>query len=324
METPNNFKSIRLWDVTTWTELAPLSEDQGADLVRYKPIFFPDGTAALSLLPDDLERRRTNTPDTRVSQTPDGPLRIWETRSGKTLRTFGDASKGAVPRDIAPEGKMALVWHMDYRLELWDLTLGKPLRCFPTGSYSGGRFSPDGKRIFAYHHGADGSVAVEISDTTSGELRLSLAGADKWKYPLAFSSDDHLAVSERPPPAGQGEKTTLVLWDWTTGQEVRSFEPREGGEDDKPHYATTAAFTADGKAVVTLDIDRTLRRWSIANGKAIISVPLKWEDSVVSALTEGGNFAVTVGEVDRWHVGKRIQLWDTASGKVVRTISLWP
>jgi hypothetical protein len=144
-----------------------------------------------------------------------------------------------------------------------------------------------------------------------------LAGADGWRYPLAFSPDDHFAVSESSLSLEPGEKSTLALWDWTTGQGRRVFEKREGVTTE----AQAAAFTPDGKALVTLDYDQMLRRWSVATGKPTIQVSLEAEHPSVYALTHDGRVAVTTGGAqDGLWKGVRFTLWDTATGMRIRTV----
>jgi WD40 repeat protein len=246
------------------------------------------------------------------------PIRLCDFPSGKVLRTFSEAG---LPRDVTPDGKLALVTHRMRGLELWDVAQGKLVRTFSPSAMGPACFSPDGTRVFAPDNVPDKSNAVAVWDTASGELRLMLAGADGWKYPLAFSPDDHLAVSESSLSLEPGEKSTLALWDWTTGQERRVFEKRQGGRAGVTTVAQATAFTPDGKAVVTLDYDQMLRRWSVATDKAMLQVSLEAEHPSVYALTKDGRMAVTTGDAqDGLWKGVRFTLWDTTTGSRIRTV----
>jgi WD40 repeat protein len=302
-EKPPDFLPVRLWDVESGKELPPLSEALTAELARSSLHFLPDGKSVLV-------------------GTGEGPLRVWELASGKILRTFDDDSKGFFPCDISPDGKFALLQDPRRGLQLWDLATGNYLRTFLPGKGYSGRFSPDGKRVFVPLVGADRQTAeVAVLDTASGELRLSLAGMERWMYPLAFAPDDHVAVSEYWLPLQPGDKSTLALWDWTTGQEQRVFEKREGGREGREGNAAVAAFTLDGKALVTLDYDQMLRRWSVATGKVTIQVSLEAEHPSVYAVTHDGRVAVTTGGAqDGLWKGVRFTLWDTATGMRIRTV----
>jgi WD40 repeat protein len=301
-EKPPDFLPVRLWDVGTGKELPPLAEALTTELARSSLFFLPDGTSVLV-------------------GTGEGPLRVWELASGKILRTFDDDSKGFFPCDISPDGKFALLQDPRRGLQLWDLATGNYLRTFlPEKAYSG-CFSPDGKRVFVPLAGADRQTAeVAVLDTASGEMRLSLAGVERWRYPMAFSPEGHMALSDNKFFVHVGEKSTMALWDWTIGQDGKEFEKRQGGEG-QPGYAGAAAFTPDGKAVVTLDSDQMLRRWSVATGKVTLQISLQQEQPLVYTLTKDGRVAVTTGAAqDGLGKGVRFTFWDTATGTKIRTV----
>src|SRR5262249_28259672 len=147
---------------------------------------------------------------------------------------------------VSPDGKHALAGKRGGGLQLWDVGEGKLLHTLSPGSVLAVKFSPDGKRAFAAYAPTESDIRGEMWDVASGEHRLWFQGEEGWKYPLAFSPDGELAVSDRPDPAAPRERAQLVLWEWATGRELRGLDPR-------PTHAAAAAFTPDGKGVLSLD-----------------------------------------------------------------------
>src|SRR5262249_3333434 len=147
-------------------------------------------------------------------------------------------------------------------------------------------------------------------------------GEEKWKFPAAFSPDGKFAVSD--VENGPGLKNDLFLWEVESGQEVRTFEKREGGDSGSMfrNGATFAtAFTPDGTTVVSVDSDYFIRRWEVGTGQLITKMSLMGEYPTAEALTEDGRLAVTVAgwDVNR-SPGIRIKLWDTVEEKLLRTV----
>jgi WD40 repeat protein len=297
-----SFVSVRIWDVVSGTELSALSGPLAVDVTESYRVFLMDGKSML--LGNDKN-----------------PVRVWDVTTDKVVRSFDEESRGAFPLDVSPDGKLVLLMNGLRGLQVWDVDKGKIVRTL--GPWPGNRacFSPDGAFVFGPAVVPERTMAHAMWDTATGELRRTFSGGDGWKYPLAFSPNDHLAVSGRSLSRQPGEKSTLMLWDWTTGQEVRVFEKREGGREGEPGYAQATAFSPDGKSVVTLDSDQMLRRWSVATGKIALEVPLADEHCMQYAITRDGRLALTAGGGDRdFRKGIRVKLWDTATGKVLKSL----
>ena len=74
---------------------------------------------------------------------------------------------------------------------------------------------------------------------------------------------------------------------------------------------TSAAFSPDGKFVVTASSDKTARVWEAATGKAI-GEPLRHEEEVTSAaFSPDGKFVVTASD------DKTARVWEAATGKAI-------
>jgi WD40 repeat protein/tetratricopeptide (TPR) repeat protein len=126
-------------------------------------------------------------------------------------------------------------------------------------------FSPDGKRVLTAAkdrtlHLWDSEMGAEVISPI--QLKGPIAG-------LAFSADGKrfLTVTDKAPTADDSPmgatEVELRIWDAANGEEVR--EEALGSEI----RACPAAFSPDGKRVLTMCQDRCARIWDIARGKQI-------------------------------------------------------
>ena len=67
------------------------------------------------------------------------------------------------------------------------------------------------------------------------------------------------------------QDTSLKLWDATTGALVKEFKGYKEKESEKGHHegVFTAAFSPDGKSIVSGGSDRAIKMWSVADGSVI-------------------------------------------------------
>jgi WD40 repeat protein len=251
----------------------------------------------------------------------EGPLRLWDASSGKIVRNFDVDSKGIqLLLAMCPIGGIALLVHPSHGLELWDTNAGTSLRALESvermGNVQKGKFSPDGKRVFASFAPFEESGVTAVWDVASGTVRLAFRGGEEWKYPLAFAPEGTFAISEYIDREGK-EQPRLVLWDWTDGREVRRFDPH-------PALARAVAFTGDGKSVVSMDNDGMIRRWGLESGKEQAHFSLGKAPPGACALTPDGSVAFTAsGKQGGSRAGNTlsIRLWDTATGKVLHSFA---
>ena len=117
-------------------------------------------------------------------------LRLWDLTSGGTIRTLGNAAPLVMSVAISPDGRTALVSHLDDTIRLWDLTNGKQIR---TLFWKVEPLSSD----------------VEPNETKR-KLSQALINAAR---SVAFMPDGRTALS--------GDKK-LRQWDLASGSEIRT------------------------------------------------------------------------------------------------------
>jgi WD40 repeat protein len=119
---------------------------------------------------------------------------------------------------------------------------------------------------------------------------------------LSFSPDGKHVLTSCPSEAS--------LWDAATGKIARALSAPEDWYAD-------AAFSPDGKRIVTASLTRTARVWDTATGKEL--VPLVGHEGQIgsAAFSPDGCLVVTVA-TDR--TDRTCRLWDAHSGKQVGTL----
>ncbi len=289
---PPGYRPLRLWDTETGQQLAALKGPEVSCMA-----YLPGGELVLS--------------GSKVK-----PMQVWKAATGTIVRTFSKGSEGVSCLAVSRDGKLALSGGAALAgVQLWDVESGKPGRTLDKiHDPEAVRLSPDGEWAFVK---CDFAAMYRVS---SGQRINYFDQAERWKFPLAISADNQFAVSDRPDDK-HGEKARLVLWEIATGVDIRTFAPREAdrGADNQGH-ALAAAFSPDGKNVVSLDDDATLRHWSVATGR------LERSDRVedwlrTGAVTADARLAVTVcGEDVEGRPRIRLDLWDATSGGLLRVL----
>jgi serine/threonine protein kinase/WD40 repeat protein len=283
---------IQVRDTLTGAELLSVEArlfDTGAGGGLLQLRYSPDGTRLVAA----VDQFGAGTHPT------EGRLRVWDAITGKVLLTLkGLPLLRNVPLVISPDNRRVAAALKPAGaakpgghdvIRQWDIASGKelaPLQGFP-GIAGALTFSPDGTRLVAVAKPADGEreAVVILWDPTDGKekLRFKASGAVS---DVAFSPDGTRL-------AGSGND--LIVWDAATGKELYSvkgtpvtaramFSPdgtclacfsngpvvtlRDAATGRprrvlKGHASVvlSAAFSADGKTLVTAGKDRTVKVW---------------------------------------------------------------
>ncbi len=138
----------------------------------------------------------------------DDTIKLWETTSGRLLRTFEGHTGMVWSVAFSPNGRQVLSGSLDSTLKLWETASGRLVRTFEghTRSVYGVAFSPDGRQALS---GSDDNT-LKLWEIASGRLVRTFKGHTESVISVAFSPDGRQALST--------SNYTLNLWDvspWT-------------------------------------------------------------------------------------------------------------
>jgi WD40 repeat protein len=273
-------RTARIWDATTGAELTPPL--QHASNVLWA-VFAEDG-------------RRV------VTASMDQTARIWNAMTGEPA-TPALRHQGAVwPASFSPDGRLVVTASDDATARIWDAETGQPAT--PPLQHPGAvfwvAFSPDGQLVAT----ACEDHNARIWDAHTGKLRISsLSHGEEVTY-VAFSPNGERLVTacgETIFRAQEGFKNCrgeARVWDVATGKAITP--PIQ-------HRLSVfyAAFSPDGRRVVTASHDRTARVWDPQTGKPLTPPLLHGHDVFRAAFSPDGRLLATAS------FDGLARIWDT-------------
>lgn len=138
---------------------------------------------------------------------------------------------------------------------------------------------------------ANGTV-ISVREASSLRDRFRLRGHTAAITSVAISRDGMTVVSG-------GKDSAAILWDATTGLELRRFEGHAG-------VVTSVAFSPDGKTVATASADDTVRLWSAGSGALLGSLAHPLSVSGVRFSPDGGALATACED-------RVVRVWDAST-----------
>ena len=133
--------------------------------------------------------------------------------------------------------------------------------------------SPDGKRfatggwdgaIRIWTIGSSGKVEAEPGPQTTKRELLKIVTGGQYVFALAFSPDGkHVAAGTNDRP------NYIKIWDAETGRRIQELP----GHKDA---VLSAAYSRDGKRLLTSSYDRTARLWNLETGKSQVFQGHEW------------------------------------------------
>ncbi|MFP3040221.1 caspase family protein [Treponema primitia] len=251
-----------------------------------------------------------------------GNLELWDFIDGQKLQSFKKSMVGMSSVAFSPDGSQIVFSSSDDNtVKFWDITVGKLIRFFSGinkyDKIKGIRsviFSPSGKQI------ATGSLGnVKLYDAATGE-EIRVFSGQNWPESIAFSPDGTKLVSA-------SDDGTIKLYDVVTGGEIGNVVKRSfTGEyrifaEHPDESVVTAAFSIDGKQILSCGSSGTVKIWNSADGREIRSFQASETNS--SGLKDLLFSAAFSPDGSRLVTGSRygtVNLWNTSSGQKIRTL----
>ncbi|KAA5542265.1 protein kinase [Roseiconus nitratireducens] len=165
-------------------------------------------------------------------------------------------------------------------------------------------YSPDGRRIAS----GNNNGSIQVCDARTGRQQRLLSGDHGGRISsIAFGSDGTRIVS-----GSSGGKTSLVVWDATTGKQIHALgdssvpKGRVGSANGSVRAVT---FGPDEKEVMSCYYDGTLKTWDLATGKQIKTLARRPRGARRAAISPNGRWFVTSSTSD-------LALWDSQRGQL--------
>ncbi|HZU34473.1 MAG TPA: WD40 repeat domain-containing protein, partial [Gemmataceae bacterium] len=277
----------------------------------------------------------------------DRSVRIYNLANGSEVCHWQVGGRIAVGLSFSPDGRRLAVCDLTNSVRIHDTSTGQRLRTLKRDRFSVGWviYSQNGQALVTRIYDRDDhehTGAVSIWDPATGKERSRLRGSIWYGIPLAISADAKTVATG-------GEDNAIELWDSATGRKLRQLQTRalpmracffpdgktiavssNSGTitlwdvntgrllpiSPDPVTAVSAVwFSADGRQVIG-SADR-LMAWDAANGRLVREYPASSATPFPYALSVDGALAASAG---REHDLPAIDLWDTRSGKQVRTL----
>jgi WD40 repeat protein len=222
-------RMVRLWDPVTGTELGCLKD------VRAQ-------TNALAFAPNVAVLATAGS----LGKGSCSELHLWDVAARQELVAPREQVVGAIVLAFSPDGRtLATAGSKDNGVKLWDVALRQVRQTLAghTGQVKALAFSPDGRLLVS--GGKDRSVKLWNLTTNMEERTLPMRCCEV--RALAFAPDGRLAV---------GADQNVTLWDVGTGRERLIFRGHK-------HAISTMLFAEDGRTLVTVGWDKTVRLWDV-------------------------------------------------------------
>jgi WD40 repeat protein len=230
------FREVLLWDVASWK--LKLRLEPHADRVL-AVAFSPRG---------DLLAAGGGLPSRS------GEIKVWQTGTGKLLRTLADAHTDTVfSAAFSPDGSQLATGAADRMVHLFDLASLKRVARFEghTHHVLAVAFSPDGKKLISA--GAD--AKIKSWNVEKVESIKDWAGHSKAVTALAFSPDGKSAASA-------GGDRSVRIWNPDNGSQVKSF-------DEAKDYLYSISIFAGGKLLAAGGRDQVVRVYDLKDQKLL-------------------------------------------------------
>ncbi len=278
--------SVKLWDVKSKAELlgtygekegsrhpvvalafnrdgrrlATASYDRRVDVWNTKT-----GQRSLTLPQAGLVMCVAYSPDGRriASSGEDRTVRVWDATTGREILGLRGHAGNCGCLAFSPDGRLLASASKDGTIRIWDASPlqgseGQEMRTFRQSSNEiwTVAVSPDGRNIAS----GGWSMPIKVWDIESGRVSFEFNGQGNIIFGLAWHPNGVRIAS-----AGRsGEMFTVKVWDARTGKEAFSLPAG-------PEYFS-AAFSPDGRSLVTGSANRSIQVWDAETGKAVATL----------------------------------------------------
>ena len=281
-------KTARIWDAATAKSIAVLS---GHGNLVLSAAFSPDG-------------RRI------VTASEDETARIWDAATAKQLAVLSGHRAPVRMAAFSPDGRRIVTASLDNTALIWGAASGMQLAVLSDlGDYVGdAAYSPDGQRIVIASASSD--QFASIWDAATVKQITGLSGHEHIVRSVAFSPDGRRIVTA-------SNDRTARIWDATSGVQLAVLSGHGEGipPDEEGGNVRSAAFSPDGRRIVTASNDKSARVWDAATGRQLAVLSGHDQEVRTAAFSPDGRRIVTAS------ADQTARIWDAATARPLDVLS---
>jgi WD40 repeat protein len=254
----------------------------------------------------------------------DRHARWWDTITGEPGPVLHGHEDKVLDARFSPDSSRIVTTSRDGTVRVWDAASGRQTLLLRKGraSLRSASFNPDGRLLLAGTAGPEADPMGNqgwIWDAETGKERAAFGASDSIAHvPMAWSPDGRRVLAAVRPGGNVDNSDAakaLCQCNAATGGEVCRLTGHTKA-------ITCAAFSPDGRLIITGSDDRTARVWDAATGAP--RAVLRGHEEAVSAVAFASN--------GRWAVSvctEAVRLWDAAlladppAGRSVRPLAVW-
>jgi eukaryotic-like serine/threonine-protein kinase len=325
-------RTARVWDAQSGALLLELVGHTGA---VHGTAFSPDGTRVVTASSDKVAKiwdARSGSPvtvlvghvdpipgaafsrdGTRVSTAGrDQTVRVWDIRTGTPLSNPIGLEKGVRIAAFSPDGTRVVTGGHDGTARIWDTQVGTLVAVMEghEGEVRSVAFSPDGTWVVT----ASRDKTARVWEARTGAVVSTLAAHRDEVTGATFSPDGTRIVTT------SCDKTALV-WDNRSGPPHFAWKkeddapPSWRNRSGPPHFAWShsdqvlcAAFSADGKRIITGSLDKTAKVWDAETGARLLDLAGHTASVTSATFSPEGARIITASE------DGTAKVWDARTG----------
>ncbi|MFB2833045.1 NB-ARC domain-containing protein [Floridanema evergladense] len=251
-------------------------------------------------------------PDGEVlaSSSSDRTIKLWDYQTGECLRTYTGHQGSVYSIAFSPTGDLIVSGSGDRTVKFWDCYSDNCVKTLygQTNEVCCVAFSSDEQTIACVSL----DQTVRLWDYQSGHCLKSWYGNTDWALPVSFSPIPQSPLTKQGGAGGilasGSNDKTVKLWDWQTGDCIRSLS----GHTD---FIYGLAFNADGQILASASTDCVVRLWKVNTGQCF-QILQGHADWVFAVAFHPENFAVVSGSADC-----TLKVWNWQTGQCLKTLT---
>lgn len=215
-----------------------------------------------------------------------GQAALWNVVDGALVREFRGHRDALYDAELSPDGQTLATCGYDRKTILWNAATGEPLRTLEghNGAIYDVAFSPDGLVVAT----ASADDTCKLWSVATGERLDTLGQPLKEVYCVTFSPDGRFVL------AG-GADNRIRVWQFLSKTNA-VINPLVYARFGHEGAILQMAFTPNGKRLVTLADDRTLKLWETETYNEVRAY--ERQPAIAAAVATTGNEGLVVGRLD--------------------------